>query len=583
MDIIKRIWAYTARYKGRFTVAASLLIMLIIVNLISPHLSRILIDDVIMGGKRSLFSIVLIALVVAALLKSITNYGRNYLFDDLSQKCLYDLRNDMYTHLQGLPYSFYDNNRIGELMSRMTGDLEGIRVFLQAGIQIVMENLIYFFGTAFTLFSMNAKLAFVTLSIAPLLAWVTRRFDKIIRPLYREIREQNAVLNTVVQENIAGVRVVKAFAREDFEIEKFSKENSTVKEKNILASMIHSKYIPLLDFISSLCVVFLLWYGGRMVAMGEISLGTLVAFNGYLWMMLMPMRMMGWIVNMLAQAISSGQRVFNILDTGSPIKEIEQPYTPEQIKGDVKFEDVSFYYREQQVLFHISLDAPAGKTIAIMGATGSGKTSIINLISRSYDVSHGRVLVDGVDVKHWSLNRLRSEIGIVMQDTFLFSDTIEGNILYGNPNATREQVVEAAKIASAHSFIMEMPEGYDTIVGERGMGLSGGQKQRIAIARAVLKNPRILIMDDCTSAVDMETEAEIQQALKTVMEGRTTFIIAHRISSVKNADEIILLDKGIILERGTHQQLIAKKGKYYDIYRQQYKDLDKYESERQVM
>lgn len=311
-----------------------------------------------------------------------------------------------------------------------------------------------------------------------------------------------------------------------------------------------------------------------MVSTGEISLGTVVAFNGYLWMLIMPMRMLGWITNMAAQAATSGKRVFDILDTGSAIKEKEDPHNPEEFRGEVTFEDVSFRYKKQAVLSGLDFHAPAGSTVAIMGATGSGKTSIINLIERFYDRTSGTILMDGVDIKDWSLRRLRKEIAIVMQETFLFSDTVEGNILYGKTDATREEVIEAAKAADAHDFIMEMPMGYDTIVGERGTGLSGGQKQRIAIARAIIKAPSILIMDDCTSALDMETEHTIQQALDNVQKDRTTFIIAHRVSSVRKADEILMLENGLIVERGNHQELMDFGGLYYEMVNQQYKDLE---------
>ncbi|NLN41513.1 MAG: ABC transporter ATP-binding protein, partial [Clostridiales bacterium] len=523
------------------------------------------------------------ATIVIAAIKGLALYFRGYFFEKVSQSCMYDLRNEMFTHLQGQSFTYFDNNRIGELMSRMTGDLEGIRAFIAGGITIFIENFIYFVGTTIILFSMNIKLALVSLAVLPLVAWLAMRFDTRIRPAFSAIREQQAALNTTTQENIAGVRVVKAFAREDFEIHKFEKENRLNLEKNVNSARIWAKYFPLMDFISGLCAVSVLWFGGRMVAFGEISLGTLVAFNNYLWMLINPMRMLGWVINVMEQAVSSGERVFNVLDTGSIIVDKEDPYDPEEVQGHVKFEDVSLHYGDQQALNHINIDAPAGKTVAIMGATGAGKTSIINALNRFYDVSRGRVLVDGVDVRDWKLDTLRENIGIVMQDVFLFSATIEENILYGNPNATREDVIKAAKIAAAHDLIMEMPQGYDTIVGERGMGLSGGQKQRIAIARAIIKNPKILIMDDCTSAVDMETEYAIQQALKSVMEGRTTFIIAHRISSVKDADEIIVLDNGEIVERGTHDQLVKLGGKYFEIYSQQYKDFEEFKEDRQVM
>ena len=580
MDILKRIFRYSEKHKRKINVAIALLILFITINLVTPLISRMIVDDVIKGGKRDLLPVLLVVLLGGSILKSGTMYLRGLMLEGFSQDCLYDLRNDMYTHLQQLPFSFYDNNRIGELMSRMTGDLEGIRVFLSAGIPILLENAVYFIGTTVILLVLNVKLAVITLIITPLIAYCAYRFDKTIRPLFSEIREQQAVLNTAAQENITGVRVVKAFAREDYEIQKFEKENMQNRIKNIRSSRVWGKYFPIMDFLSGICLILLIWFGGRMVGRGEISLGTVVAFNGYLWMLIMPMRMLGWIINMMAQAITSGQRVFDILDTGSSIKESETPYDPEEFKGEVTFRDVSFCYREQPILFHVEFHAPAGSTVAIMGATGAGKTSIINLMERFYDRSSGSILIDGVDIKDWKLRRLRSEIGIIMQETFLFSDTIEGNILYGKPDATREEVIRAAKMADAHDFIMEMPMGYDTIIGERGMGLSGGQKQRIAIARALIKEPAILIMDDCTSAVDMETEYKIQQALNEVQKDRTTFIIAHRVSSVKNADEILILDNGRIVERGNHRQLMDLKGRYYEMVRQQYKDLDKIEADR---
>lgn len=574
MDIIKRILAYSGKYRKKLISAVVMLTLLIAVNLLTPHISRIIVDDVVEGGRRQLLPVLLALLLLASLTKGASLYLRSCLFESYAQDCLYDLRNDMYTHLQGLPFSYYDNNRVGELMSRMTGDLEGIRIFLSAGIPILLENAVYFIGTTIILFIMNARLAVITLSVMPLIAYGAYRFNRFIRPRFNEIREQQAVLNTAAQENIAGVRVVKAFAREQYEIEKFDAENDKNREFQIKASKLWGNYFPVMDFLSSAALVIMIWAGGRMVGAGQLSLGTIVAFNGYLWMLIMPMRMLGWIMNMMAQAITSGRRVFEVLDTGSTIREKENPHNPEDFQGEVTFKNVSFRYRQQLVLKDLDFHVPAGSTVAIMGATGSGKTSIINLILRFYDRSEGEVLIDGVDVKDWNLRRLRSETGIIMQDTFLFSDTIEGNILYGKTDADREEVIQAAKMADAHEFIMEMPMGYDTIIGERGVGLSGGQRQRIAIARAIIKNPKILIMDDCTSAVDMETEHKIQTALKELQESRTTFIIAHRVSSVRNADMILMLENGRIVERGNHQQLMEAKGLYYNMVKQQYKDFD---------
>lgn len=583
MYIVKRILGYVGKYKGKAIAAVSLLILFILLNMITPLISKHMIDDVIRGGNRQLFPILLVAIIIVAAIKGLAQYFRGYFFEDVSQRCLYDLRNQMFTHLQGQSFTYFDNNRIGELMSRMTGDLEGIRGFISGGIPILLENVIYFVGTSIVLLSMNVKLTLVSLAISPCLAWLAIRFDSRIRPIFNEIREQQAALNTATQENITGVRVVKAFAREDYEIEKFEKENRLNLEKNVKSSRTWAKYFPVMDFISGLCSVVVLWYGGRMVAGGVISLGTMVAFNNYIWMLINPMRMLGWVINVMEQAVSAGQRVFDVLDTGSIVVDKDDPYNPQDMKGHVIFDDVSLHYKDHQALNNINIDVPAGSTIAIMGNTGAGKTTIINALNRFYDVSRGRLLVDGVDVRDWKLDNLRENIGIVMQEVFLFSATIEENVKYGKPNATREDVIRAAKVADAHEFIMEMPQGYDTIVGERGMGLSGGQKQRIAIARAVIKNPTILIMDDCTSSVDMETEFAIQQALKGIMKGRTTFIIAHRISSVNDADEIILLDNGHIVERGNHKELLDQKGQYFDIYTQQYKDFEGFNEDRQVI
>lgn len=583
MDIIKRIFNYSKRHRGKALFAISCLILNIGINLTTPRISKIIVDDVIKGGMRDLLLPLLLILFAAGLVKSIIIYLRGLYFEKFSQDTLYELRNDMYSHLQGLPYSYYDKNRVGELMSRMTGDLEGIRNFLAIGISTLLENGIYLIGTTATLLILNFKLGIATMAVTPFIAYLAYRFNKVVRPIFTDIREQHAVLNTAAQENITGVRVVKAFAREEYEIEKFERENYKNKQKNIVASRAWAKYFPLMDFLSSICLVVVIWYGGSLVARGQATVGDIVAFNAYLWMLIMPMRLLGWMINLTAQATTSGQRVFEVLDTGSSIKEKDNPYIPDQYRGEVVFYHVNFSYRKQAVLKDIDFVAPAGSTIAIMGETGSGKTSLINLIGRFYDTCSGQVMVDGINVRNWSLRDLRSQIGIIMQETFLFSDTIEGNIQFGNPDASKEEIIRAAQIADAHDFIMEMPQGYDTIIGERGMGLSGGQKQRIAIARAIVKNPKILIMDDCTSAVDMETEYEIQKALKTVMENRTTFIIAHRVSSVKNADTILFLEEGRIVERGDHDSLMAQRGRYYEMVRQQYKDLDSPEFKGQVI
>lgn len=583
MDILKRIFALLGNYKKRTALAVGLLIIVVLTRLVSPYLTKILIDDVIKDGQIDKLGKILTLLVVLTVIRSILIYLRSYMFEDISQNLVFDLRHRMYTHLQELPYEFYDNHRIGDIMSRMTGDIEGIRNFFAGGAITIIENTIHFVGALIILFNLNVKLASIVILITPLLAFVAWRFDKLIRPAFGQIREQDAVLNTRAQENISGVRVVKAFAREDYESKRFAKENRRQMEKNIEASYIWATYFPFMDFLSSVSPLVLLGFGGYMVIQGDISLGTLVAFTGYMWMITGPMRMLGWLINMTEQAISSGEKIFYYLDFGSSIKEKKDAVFPEDFKGHIRFEDVSFKYRQNHVLRDINLDIAPGSTIAIMGATGAGKTSIVNLLGRFYDCTSGRITIDGIDIKDYKLKELRSQMGYVMQETFLFSETIKANIAFGRVDASMNEIIEAAKIAQAHDFIMEMPYGYDTIIGERGVGLSGGQKQRIAIARAILKDPKILILDDSTSSVDMETEYEIQKGLRQIAQGKTTFIIAHRISSVKDADEIIVLDNGRIAERGTHETLLRERGLYHRMYRDQYKDFDEINTGKQVI
>ena len=399
-------------------------------------------------------------------------------------------------------------------------------------------------------------------------------FSKYVRPAHRAMREQNAVLNTRAQENISGVRVVKAFAREDYEKKLFDKENIRTYDAQMRWVVLWAKYYPIMDVTANLCTPAMLIFGGYMVARGELTLGELIAFNGYIWMINSPMRMVGNIINMLTNTLTSAEKLFYYRDLGPSIRNRQDCVSPESIEGNVEFDDLTFSYGDDRVLNNVSFTADAGETIAIMGLTGSGKSTVVNLMARFYEARIGSVKIDGIDVRDYDLHALRSNIGFVSQETFLFSETIANNIAFGRPNATMDEIIKAAKIAQADDFIRDMPDGYETVVGERGMGLSGGQKQRIAIARAILYNPRILVMDDSTSAVDMETEFEIQKQLKSELGKRTTFIIAHRISSVKDADMILVMENGSIAERGTHDELIARKGIYYGMFMDQYRDFD---------
>ena len=574
MKTLKRILDLSRRQRRALIASVILLLAIIGTRLTTPYISKLLIDNVLTDGEVSWLLPLLGAMVGLMLIRVVMSYVRGFLAERVSQDAVFDLRQRMYNHLQELSYRFYDQHRIGEIMSRLTGDIDGIRGFIAGGLFSVIENLSYFVGSLFVLFSMQWQLALIALAIAPPLAFIALKFDKLIRPAFNEIREQNAVLNTRTQENLSGVRIVKAFAQEHNESDRFRVDNQLVLRKNLAATWIGSTYHPIIEIISAITSPLVLLAGGYMVVNGTLSLGTLVAFTNYLWMIANPMRQLGYMINMVEQAISSAEKIFYYIDLGTNIHDKEETRVPEAFAGHVRFENVQFRYGRNIVLEDINLDVPAGNTVAVMGATGTGKTSLVNLIGRFYDVTGGRVLVDGIDVRDLPLKELRRHIGFVMQETFLFSDSLDQNIALGRSSASMEEIVHAAEMAQANDFIQEIPGQYDTIVGERGMGLSGGQKQRVAIARALLIDPLILILDDSTSAVDMETEYEIQRALNHRPHPCTTFIIAHRISSVKNADEIIVLDQGHIAERGTHDSLMAKKGLYYGMYMDQYRDFE---------
>ena len=577
MDTFKKLKEFYWPFKKYFFWSLFSLVFVTLITLVYPIILKITIDDVVLGEQYNLIPYICLAFIGLMIIKGFATYFHQYLGDFFGIRSVYTLRDELYRKLQRLPFRYYDNAKTGDLMSRLTADVEGFRFFLSMGFSELIRIVLLIVFSLSVMFYFSIPLALVTMAAMPFLAIVVYRFDRKVHPAFRKIRKSFGKLNTRVQENISGMNTVKSLSREGFEIGRFSDRSNDYRTKFIDTSNIWSRYFPLMEFIGNVSVVALLAYGGYLVVNGSLQLGELVAFFSLVWLFLGPLMNLGFVINLFSQAKASGERLIEILEAPEEITEKENAVIQDRLKGHVTFKDVTLTYAEDDdsALKNITFDAPPGKTIGLIGATGSGKTSITQLITRFYEPEKGEVLIDGRPVQEYGLKSLRKNIGFVLQESFLFSTTIKENIAYGNPDAQIEDVIEAAKRAQAHDFIMDMPEGYDTLLGERGMGLSGGQKQRIAIARSILIDPAILVLDDATSAVDMETEFKIQKALQEVMKGRTTFIIAHRISSLKHADEIIVLEEGRVKERGVHDDLLVNGGPYQRIYDIQYQDKEK--------
>ena len=517
-------------------------------------------------GRATLF-IFSFALIVLALLEGGFSYMQRYLLTIISQRAGFDLRDDMYNSLLEQSFSFYDQQRTGQLMARATGDINMLGRFFNMAFRMAISNTLILIIVLYSMISLSWELTIIALVTIPFLLYTTSNFGKKVRPMWQEVREQNGVLTSVLQENLSGLRVVRGFSREEYEEEKFGAEVQKFFDINVKMARFRAFFMPLATLISSVGVVIIIWVGGRQVIAGTLTLGTVLAFYFYMSRLMGPVRMLGFMTSMFVRAQAAADRVFEIVDAEIDVHDKEDALEFMTVDGHLVFEDVWFSYDgTNMVLKDIDLEVRPGQTVAILGATGSGKSSIINLIPRFYDVSRGNIKLDDLDIRDITIKNLRSHIGIVRQDPYIFSTTFRENIAYGVESATTRDVEEAAKQAKIHEFIRSLPEGYDTKVGERGVTLSGGQKQRVAIARALLKNPKILILDDSTSSVDTQTEYEIQQALDQLLENRTTFIITQRLSSIKKADYIIVLEDGVIAEEGSHDHLMGLDGIYRKLY-----------------
>lgn len=567
---MKRVKKYMKKYWYFYFFGSVALLSSIILDLFTPMITGTIVDDVIEGGNIDIFKGLITGLIVITLGRAVFGYIKEIMFDLVGSKIVCELRQDLFDHIQSLSLGFFNRKNTGELMSRIKDDADRVWEGISFGLMLFIEIIIYFIIATIFMFSISAKLSLIAFVTLPIIAYMAILLEKKIGVTYEKISEQNATLNTTAQENIAGIRLVKAFARERHEIKKFFKHNEGYYKLNMEQATIWSRFFPGIEMLTNILPILVIVFGGSMVISESLTIGTLIKFTGYMNMVVWPMRSFGSLSNLMAEANASAKKIDKIFVEVPAIMNSNNNVEIDEPKGKVEFKNVSLELDGKKVLENINFQISPSKTLAIMGTTGSGKTSIINLLERFYDTTEGEILIDNQGIKDIDLSSLRSNISVVMQDVFLFSDTIKENISLGYGQLmANDKIINSAQSAKADDFIQHMEEGYNTVIGERGIGLSGGQKQRISIARALAKDCKIIVFDDSTSALDMKTEHRIQKEIDK-RDDITKIIIAHRISAVKNADEIIILEDGKIVERGNHNSLIKLKGRYYDTLKEQY-------------